>query len=110
MTIDLLIDDRVVTCGGTPHTIAIPLPKEVITNAVCSNTWVIWTPRYVSRMIRDSTTSGNTPHDVRSPRYSSPFLIGGICVQTIRDHGGGLQGFNKQQSDVSDKIGDTGKL
>ena len=35
--IDPQIDDRIETCGGTPHTLATPTTKEVIMNASCSS-------------------------------------------------------------------------
>ena len=67
------IDNMIATCGGTPHTIATPTTKEVITDAACSSTRVNRIPGHVSRTDRDSTTPGNGDISIRSPQITIHF-------------------------------------
>ena len=94
-TMDPRIGDRIATCGGTPHTIATPTTKEVITNAACSSARVNRTPGYVSWAGRDGTTPGNCAIYFRPPRHKYPVLIGGIGVSPVSGHSGILQILNK---------------
>ena len=109
-TMDPRIDNRIATCGGTPHSLTTPMTKEVITDAVYSIAQGLLTPRRVKRTGRDVTTPGDIPHSVRSPRSNFPVLISGIGLSPASRHSGSLQVFNKQQSAIYDKIGDTQKL
>ena len=47
MTIDPQIDDRVATCGASPHNIAMHQTREVITDTARSSAQVLQTPRRV---------------------------------------------------------------
>ena len=101
------IDDNIATCSGNPHTIATPLTKKFIIDAACSSARVLRTPRHVNRTDRDCTNPVNTPHDLRSPQDNSPGQIGGIGVSPASVKSWSLQVFNRQQSTISGKIGDT---
>ena len=65
--IDHRIGDRTETCSGTPHTLAVPMMKEVITDVARSSARVIRTHRQVSCTVRDGTTPGKIPHALRFP-------------------------------------------
>ena len=41
------IDNSIATCGGTPHTLAMPRTKGLIIETVRSGVQVNWTPRHV---------------------------------------------------------------
>ena len=71
---DPRIDNWVATCGGTPHLLATPMTKKVITNATRRNAQVKQTPRHLIQTGRYGSTPGNTPHTVRSLRDNSPVL------------------------------------
>ena len=75
--------------------LATPQTKEVITDASRSSVWILWTPRRESRTGRDRTTPVDCDNAVRSPRYNSPFLIGGTGVPPTRGHSGSLEVLNK---------------
>ena len=77
---------------ATPHTM------EVITDAACSNMWVLHTPGHVSRIGRESTTPGDCDVAVRSPRGNSPVFIRGIGVSPTRECSASLDVLNKQKS------------
>ena len=59
MTMDPKIDDRIATCGESPHNMAITLTTEVISDAARRSAQVLWTPRHASRTVRDGTTPDN---------------------------------------------------
>ena len=59
---------------------------------------------------KDGNTPGECKISVRYPPANYPVLIGGINNPPNRGHSGSLQLFNKRQSTVSDKIGDTQKF
>ena len=84
-TIESRINDKVETCGRTPHALAIPTTKGIITDAAHRSTQVLRAPGYVRRISRD----GNIPRDcgvaVRSPRDNGPFLI--ECIIVPPNHG-----------------------
>ena len=98
MNIDPRIDNRVVTCGGNPHTLATPTTKGVITDAVCSSARVNRTPAHIGRTGRDKTTPSNCNFAVRSPWDNGLVLIGGIIVFSTMGHSGNLDILNKRQS------------
>ena len=107
---DPRIDDSIATCGGTPHTLAMPKTKEFITDVARSSVWVNRTPKRVNRTEMDGSTPGDTCIDVRSPQANSPVLTGGTTVSTSWGISGSLQVGNKMQSTSPDKIRDTPKL
>ena len=80
MEMDTQIDNMITTCSENPHTIAMPLMKEVIMDAARRSARVLWTPKHVSRTGREGNTPGITPHAVIPPRANPPVLIGGIGV------------------------------
>ena len=96
--IDPWIDDRFATCGGTPHALATPTTKEVITDAAHRSAPVLWTPGHVSRTGRDGNTPGNCGVSVRSPWDYGPVMIVGIGVPKIMGQSGNLDVLNKWQS------------
>ena len=66
-TMDTRIDNRVATCGGTPHMLAAPTTKEVITDVSRISAWFTRTPRHVIRTGRYNSTQGNTCIAVSPP-------------------------------------------
>ena len=62
---------------GSRHACQTVASKIIVTDEACSGVHVFWTPSDVSRNDMDGTTlkDGNTP--IRSPRFTSPVLIGG---------------------------------
>ena len=75
-TIDPRIPDRVATCGGTPHALAMPTTKGVIADAARSSARVLRTPGHVSRTDRDGTTPRDCDVSVRYPRDNGAVMIG----------------------------------
>ena len=102
---DPRIDDSIATCGGTPHTLVTPTTKDFITDVARISARVLRTPRHVIRTGRDGTNPGDCDIAVRSPRYISPVIIGGITVSPTSGHSGSLQVFNIRQSIISEKLG-----
>ena len=99
------IYDRVAICGASLHKLATSQMTKVIKDAARSSAQVLRTPRCVIQMGRDDCNIS-----VSSPWANYPVMIGVIGVPPTRYHSGSLQVFNKWQSTVSGKIGDTQKL
>ena len=78
------MDDRVATSRAFTIKLATPHTAEVITDAACSNAWILWNPGHVSR----TEMNGSTPvyGDIyeRSPQLNSPVLIGGPTISPTR--------------------------
>ena len=107
---DTMIDNRMATCDGTTHTLATPMTKEVIMDAMRSSARVNRTPRHVSRTGRDGSIPVVNCIAVRSPRANSPVLIGNTTVSSDCRISGILQVGNKQQYTFPDKLRNAQKL
>ena len=104
------IENRVATCGGTPHALAMPTTKEFITDTARSSVRVLWTPVHVRRTCRDNTTPGDCTVSLSSPRMNSPVLIEGTTVSPACELIGSLGILNKYGSTGSVEIGYTKKF
>ena len=87
--------DSIETCGKTPHTIATPMTKEIITGTARSSVWVNQTSRHVNQMGRYGSTPGDNTIAVRPPRADSPVMIGGISISLACGISGGFYILNK---------------
>ena len=67
MTIAPRIENRLATCGGTPHVLATSMTKEFITEVECSSARVLRNPGHVRMIDRDGTTTGDCNVAVRYP-------------------------------------------
>ena len=79
-TMDPRIGDRIVTYGGTTHTLETNMTKEVIMDAVRSSARVNLAPSHISWIGRDGSTLCDTCIDVRHPWANSPVLIGSTTM------------------------------
>ena len=92
------IPDRFATCGGTPHDLARPTTKAVITYAARSSEHVLRNPWHVIRTDRNGTTPCDWDVSVSPPWDNRPVLIGGIIVNPTTGHIGSQDFLNKRQS------------
>ena len=60
------IDNMIATCGGTRHTLTMPVTKEVIVDAARESAQVKRTHRHVSQMSRYGSTQGKICISIRS--------------------------------------------
>ena len=74
-TMNLMIDDRIVTIVGASKTLLTPATKEVVADAASGGVWVNRNPRKVSQTGVDGITPCDTGHAVRSNPDPSPVLI-----------------------------------
>ena len=104
------IDNRFETCGGTPHVLATPNMKVVITDASRRSANVIRTTGHMIRTGRDGTNPSDCNVSVRSPWMNSPVLIGGTTMSPACGIIGSLEILNIHGSTGSLEIGDTQKF
>ena len=109
-TMDPRIDNMIAMSSRTPHTLATPTTKEIITKAARSSEQILRTPRHISQTGKDGDTAGNTPPAVWSPRDNTPVLSGDITVCPASGHSGSSKDFNKRQSTIYNEIGVNQKL
>ena len=109
-TIDHLIPDRVETRGDNPQALTTPTTKGVITYAVCSSAYILWTLGNVSRTGRDVTAPCNRDVVISSPQDNGTVMIVGTTIPPACGIMGSLDIINKHGSTGSVEIGDTQKF